>query len=58
MVDEQIHIIKKEKQNSYEYGKTGDRVKLYFETSEDLKQKLKEHFELQEWIKNTTKQQE
>jgi len=55
MVDEQVHIIKKEKQNSYEYGKTGDRVKIYFETSEDLKQKLEDHFELQKWIK---KQQE
>ena len=55
MVDEQVHIIKIEKQNSYEYGKTGDRVKIYFETNEDLKQKLEDHFELQKWIK---KQQE
>lgn len=30
-------IQKTEKANSYEFGKAGNRFKLYFETAEDLK---------------------
>jgi len=32
-----IVINKTERPNSYEYGKAGARVKLYFETVDDLK---------------------
>lgn len=40
MVEEQVQIIRKEKANSYEFGKVGDRFKLYFETAEDLKAQI------------------
>jgi hypothetical protein len=34
---EQVIINKTERPNSYEFGKAGARVKLYFETADDLK---------------------
>jgi hypothetical protein len=36
-MEEQIIINKTEKPNSYEFGKAGNRFKLYFDTAEDLK---------------------
>jgi len=35
-------IIKTEKPNSYEFGKAGNRFKLYFDTPKDLKEKIDE----------------
>ena len=35
-------IIKKEKANSYEFGKAGDRFKVYFEDAKDLKKIMNE----------------
>ncbi len=37
---EQIHIIRKEKQNSYEHGKAGNRVKIYFDDIKKLELEL------------------
>ena len=42
---QQVVINKTEKPSSYEFGKAGNRFKLYFDTAEDLKaqiDKLKE----------------
>jgi hypothetical protein len=39
-MEEQIIINKTEKPNSYEFGKAGNRFKLYFDTAEDLKQQM------------------
>jgi len=36
-MDEQIVINKSERPNSYEFGKAGNRFKLYFEDATDLK---------------------
>lgn len=33
-------IQKTEKANSYEFGKAGNRFKVYFETAEDLKEQI------------------
>jgi len=33
-------INKSEKPNSYEFGKTGNRFKLYFEDAKDLKKQI------------------
>lgn len=47
-MESQTILNKTEKPNSYEFGKAGNRFKLYFDTAEDLKAqmaKLKE-FEL------------
>jgi hypothetical protein len=39
---EETKIINKtEKPNSYEFGKAGNRFKLYFEDAEDLKKQIK-----------------
>jgi len=38
---EQTIINKTERPNSYEFGKAGNRFKLYFEDAWDLKQQLK-----------------
>lgn len=35
-------IHRKERQNSYEYGKAGNRVKLYFQDIKDLQKQVKE----------------
>jgi len=40
-MEEQIVITKKEKANSYEFGKVGNRFKLYFEDADDLKVQIK-----------------
>jgi len=37
-----INKIVKTKINSYEYGKTGQRVKIYYDTVDELKTHLKE----------------
>ena len=37
-----VVISKTERPNSYEYGKAGARVKLYFEDAADLDRKIKE----------------
>jgi len=37
-----VVINKMEKPNSYEFGKAGNRFKLYFDTVEELKLRLKE----------------
>jgi hypothetical protein len=39
-MEEQIVINKTERPNSYEFGKAGNRFKLYFDTAEDLKQQI------------------
>jgi len=42
---EQVHIIRKEKQSSYEHGKAGSRVKIYYDNIKELEtelQKIKE----------------
>ena len=39
-VSTQIH--KTEKANSYEFGKAGNRFKIYFETAADLKKQIDE----------------
>lgn len=41
-VETQIHIHRNEKANSYEFGKAGDRFKIYFEGAEDLVAKMGE----------------
>jgi len=38
---EQVIINKTERPNSYEFGKAGARVKLYFENAEDLALQIK-----------------
>lgn len=44
---EQTTILNKtERPNSYEFGKAGDRFKVYFEDAEDLKKQL-QNLELQ-----------
>jgi len=45
-----INVIRKEKQNSYEYGKPSRRSKIYYEEISELKTKLKEIFELEKLI--------
>lgn len=42
MSEETIQIHKTEKPNSYEFGKAGNRFKIYFEDSKDLKTQLDE----------------
>lgn len=39
---EHKHSHRTEKPNSYEFGKAGNRFKIYFETIEELKTKMKE----------------
>lgn len=39
-MEEQVIINKNEKASSYEFGKAGNRFKLYFDTAEDLKQQI------------------
>ena len=39
-VETQVHINKTERANSYEFGKSGDRFKIYFEDANDLKAKM------------------
>jgi len=44
-MEEQIVMNKTEKPNSYEFGKAGNRFKVYFDTPDDLQaqiEKLKE----------------
>lgn len=41
MKTEQIIINKTERANSYEFGKAGNRFKLYFEDAEDLQKQIK-----------------
>jgi len=41
-MDEQIIINKVEKPNSYEFGKVGDRFKIYFGEVEELEKIIKE----------------
>ena len=33
-------LTKAEKPNSYEFGRAGDRFKLYFDTAEELKEQI------------------
>jgi hypothetical protein len=40
MTEPQIVINKTERACSYEFGKAGNRFKLYFDTAEDLKQQI------------------
>ena len=40
MTEAQVIINKTEKANSYEFGKAGNRFKLYFEDAEDLKAQI------------------
>ena len=48
---EQVVLNKTEKPNSYEFGKAGNRFKLYFETNKELYEKIKElvDMKLAEW---------
>ena len=42
-MNEQSTVIRKtEKPNSYEFGKPGNRFKIYFEDAKDLRKTLKE----------------
>ena len=45
-MEKQEIINKKEGANSYEFGKAGARFKLYFETPEELKERIKTLIEL------------
>ena len=42
MVPEIISIQRTESQSSYEFGKSTNRFKLYFSTTDELKTKIKE----------------
>jgi len=37
-----LQVIRKEKPNSFEWGKPGNRVKIYWDDMEELKKKLME----------------
>jgi len=37
-----VQIVKRERQNSYEFGRAGNRFKVYFEDKADLDAQLKE----------------
>ena len=50
-----VLIEKKEKPNSFEYGKAGARFKLYFDTPDELKQLMKELDDITVEIVTTTK---
>ena len=41
-MSEQIHIIRKEKQSSYEHGKAGSRVKIYYDDINELEVQLRQ----------------
>ncbi len=43
---EEVQIIRKEKPNSFEFGKASNRFKIYFDNSEDLKQNIQRLDEL------------
>ena len=45
-MEEQTIINKTERASSYEFGKAGNRFKLYFEDAADLKKKIDELKEL------------
>ena len=45
-MEEQVIINKTEKPNSYEFGKAGNRFKVYFNTAEDLNDQIKRLKEL------------
>ena len=49
---EQLHIIRKERQNSIELGKAGQRYKLYFQDFTELKVLIKEKVEMDKIINN------
>ena len=49
-MEEQIVINKTENPNSYEFGKAGNRFKLYFQEAEDLKKKIDNLKELNLYI--------
>ena len=40
MMNETTQTIRNERPHSYEYGKAGARVKIYFETIEELREKI------------------
>lgn len=40
MVTTQIQIVRNERPNSYEFGKAGNRFKIYFEDLDDLQDKI------------------
>lgn len=42
----QVTLLKTERPNSYEFGKAGNRFKLYFDTPEHLDKQIKELQEL------------
>jgi len=42
MSEEQTIINKTEKPSSYEFGKAGNRFKLYFDTAKDLENQINE----------------
>ena len=51
-MEEQTIITKKERANSYEFGKAHNRFKLYFDNAEELKvlvNSLKEFIEEEQW---------
>jgi hypothetical protein len=41
-MNETVQIVRNERPNSYEYGKAGNRFKIYFSDAEDLKRQLDE----------------
>ena len=55
-MSEQIHIIRKEKQNSYEHGKAGNRVKIYYDDIKTLETQLKEISIMEKKIKDFEEQ--
>jgi len=47
-----LQTIRKEKPNSFEYGKPGNRVKIYWDDVNELKSKIAEVNEMQMELKN------
>lgn len=45
-MESQTIITKSERPNSYEFGKSGNRFKIYFESPEDLKKQIDELIKL------------
>jgi len=57
-MEEQVIINKTEKANSYEFGKAGNRFKLYFENGDDLKNQIDVLIRLGLYSEEATKIQE
>lgn len=56
-MEEQIIINKNYRANSYEFGKAGNRFKLYFEDAQDLKTQIDNLIQQGIYSEDTTKQE-